>query len=118
MQKGLKRDKYIERKYMKNKSIYLLCAVCLAMTACRKTTDNALLIQQYANTLYSIFKNYDVATPHTYEQYFTEEDISPYYIGETVDIDVGDHAKKSECTTVTFADIDGDSVSEMCLSRM
>lgn len=128
---------------MKNKAINLLCAVCLTMTACGKAAnneqeslaeeittvteateaenspaDNSELIQNYANTLYGIFKNYDVATPHTYEQYFTEEDISPYYIGEPVDIDVGDHTKKSECTTITFADIDGDNVPEMCLSRM
>ena len=76
------------------------------------------MIQNYADILYGIFKNYNVATPHTYEQYFTEADISPYYIGEPVDIDIGDHTKKSECTTVTFADIDDDGVPEMCLSRM
>ena len=130
--------------YMKNKAIFLLCAACLAMTACGKATDNVQeslteeevttitevtetenspadnseLIQNYADILYGIFKNYDAATPHTYEQYFTEADISPYYIGEPVDIDIGDHTKKSECTTVTFADIDGDGVPEMCLSRM
>ena len=129
--------------YMKNKAIFLLCAACLAMTACGKAAnneqesltegittitevteaenspaDNSELIQNYADILYGIFKNYDAATPHTYEQYFTEADISPYYIGEPVDIDIGDHTKKSECTTVTFADIDGDGVPEMCLSRM
>ena len=105
----------------------LLCAACLTMTACGKTTnneqeslteevttitevtetenspaDNSELIQNYADILYGIFKNYNVATPHTYEQYFTEADISPYYIGEPVNIDIGDHTKKSECTTVTF----------------
>lgn len=128
---------------MKNKWVLLLCAACLAMTACGKaanneqesltegittitevteteksSADNSELIQNYADILYGIFKKYDAAVPHTYEQYFTEEDISPYYIGEPVDIDVGDHTKKSECTTVTFADIDGDNVPEMCLSHM
>ena len=128
---------------MKNKGVFLLCAVCFTMTACGKTAnneqeslteeittitevtetenspaDNSELIQNYADILYGIFKKYDTATPHTYEQYFTETDISPYYIGEPVDIDIGDHTKKSECTTVTFADINGDNVPEMCLSRM
>lgn len=121
------------------KAVLALCLLCLALSACADTksqaeeiisstsevtetenspADNSELIQNYADILYGIFKNYDAATPHTYEQYFTEADISPYYIGEPVDIDIGDHTKKSECTTVTFADIDGDGVPEMCLSRM
>lgn len=124
---------------MKKLTAFVLTMLCLTLTACVDTkkqvketalltsevtetknspADNSELIQNYTDILYGIFKNYDVATPHTYEQYFTEEDISPYYIGEPADIDVGDHTKKSECTTVTFADIDGDSVPEMCLSRM
>ena len=129
--------------YMKNKAIFLLCAACLAMTACGKATDNVQesltegittitdvtetenrpadnseLIQNYADILYGIFKNFDAATPHTYEQYFTESGISPYYIGEQVDIAVGDYRKNCESTTVTLADIDGDNVPELCLSRM
>ncbi len=121
------------------KAVLALCLLCLALSACADTksqaeeiisltsevtetenspADNSELIQNYADILYGIFKNYNVATPHTYEQYFTEADISPYYIGEPVDIDIGDHTKKSECTTVTFADIDDDGVPEMCLSRM
>lgn len=121
------------------KAVLALCLLCLALSACADTksqaeeiisstsevtetenspADNSELIQNYADILYGIFKKYDTATPHTYEQYFTEADISLYYIGEPVDIDIGDHTKKSECTTVIFADIDGDGVPEMCLSRM
>lgn len=121
------------------KAVLALCLLCLALSACADTksqaeeiisstsevtetenspADNSELIKNYADILYGIFKKYDTATPHTYEQYFTEADISPYYIGEPVDIDIGDHTEKSECTTVTFADIDGDGVPEMCLSRM
>lgn len=88
------------------------------LTDISKAADNTLLIQKYSDVLYGIFKNYDAATPHTYEQYFTESGISPYYIGEQVDIAVGDYRKNCESTTVTLADIDGDNVPELCLSRM
>lgn len=88
------------------------------LTDVSQKTDNTQLIQKYSDILYGIFKNFDAATPHTYEQYFTESGISPYYIGESVDIIVGDYSKKSECTTLTLADIDGDNVPELCLSRM
>lgn len=101
-----------------NTSVYMLSENKTELTDASKSADNTQLIQKYSDILYGIFKNYDVATPHTYEQYFTESDISPYYIGEMVDIDVGEYSKNSECTTITFADIDGDNVPEMCLSRM
>lgn len=101
-----------------NTSVYMLSENKTELTDDLKSADNIQLIQKYSEILYGIFKNYDTATPHTYEQYFTESGISPYYIGEPVDIVVGDYSKNSECTTLTFADIDGDNVPELCLSRM
>lgn len=81
-------------------------------------SNTQMLSQDYSKILYNIFKKYDIATPHTYEDYFTEIDISPYYLGEKVDIDLGSYKKTSECTKITLADIDNDSLPEMCLSRM